>query len=60
VAPPSAIEVIERKGWGHPDTLADHLAERLSQVYSVFTQDEFGCVSIACLNWRATSRSSVT
>lgn len=41
---PADVTVVERKGWGHPDTLADHLAERLSQVYSRHTLREFGAV----------------
>lgn len=38
------IEVVERKGFGHPDTMADHLAERLSREYSVYCQERFGAV----------------
>jgi S-adenosylmethionine synthetase len=34
----------ECKGRGHPDTLADHLAERLSRVYGRYTLREFGVV----------------
>ena len=34
----------ERKGIGHPDTLADHLAERLSRAYSTYTKEKFGAV----------------
>lgn len=41
---PADVTVVERKGLGHPDTLADHLAERLSQVYSRLTLREFGAV----------------
>ncbi|MEX0806256.1 MAG: methionine adenosyltransferase [Patescibacteria group bacterium] len=37
-------EVVERKGIGHPDTLADALAEYLSVKYSLYTQDAFGAV----------------
>lgn len=40
----SDLTIAERKGWGHPDTLADHLAERLSQTYSRYTLREFGVV----------------
>jgi len=29
IAPSNGLTIVERKGWGHPDTLADHLAERL-------------------------------
>jgi S-adenosylmethionine synthetase len=41
---PADVTVVERKGWGHHDTLADHLAEGLSQVYSRHTLREFGAV----------------
>ncbi|WP_116949618.1 methionine adenosyltransferase [Jiangella endophytica] len=41
---PDATTIVERKGFGHPDTLADHLAERLSRVYSAYTLREFGAV----------------
>lgn len=41
---PPDVTVVERKGLGHPDTLADHLAERLSQAYSRLTLREFGAV----------------
>lgn len=41
---PSDMSIVERKGWGHPDTLADHLAERLSRAYSRYTLDTFGVV----------------
>lgn len=44
VSPPSDLTIVERKGWGHPDTLADHLAERLSRAYSRYTLAEFGVV----------------
>lgn len=40
----SDVTIVERKGWWHPDTLADHLAERLSQTYSRYTLREFGVV----------------
>ncbi len=40
----SPYEVVERKGMGHPDTLADTLAERLSVTYSAYTLDNFGAV----------------
>lgn len=43
-AQPDATTIVERKGIGHPDTLADHLAERLSQVYSQYTRQRFGAV----------------
>lgn len=38
------VAIVERKGWGHPDTLADHLAERLSRAYSRYTKNKFGAV----------------
>lgn len=38
------IEIIERKGLGHPDTLADKLAEECSRVYSNYCIERFGCV----------------
>lgn len=41
---PQSTTIVERKGLGHPDTLADHLAERLSQVYSQYTFEHFGAI----------------
>jgi S-adenosylmethionine synthetase len=41
---PGTTTIVERKGLGHPDTLADHLAERLSRAYSRYTVDQFGAV----------------
>lgn len=41
---PDATSIVERKGLGHPDTLADHLAERLSRAYSRYTVEQFGAV----------------
>jgi S-adenosylmethionine synthetase len=35
---------VERKGIGHPDTLADHLAEHLSRRYSQYTLDKYDAV----------------
>jgi len=43
-APPGETVIVERKGFGHPDTLADHLAEQLSRVYSLHTLERFGAV----------------
>jgi S-adenosylmethionine synthetase len=40
VAPP--FEVVERKGIGHPDTLADGISESISRKLSRFYLDEFG------------------
>ncbi|MDV9188678.1 methionine adenosyltransferase [Streptomyces sp. SR27] len=39
-----AVSIVERKGLGHPDTLADQLAEHLSQGYSRYTLEQFGVV----------------
>ena len=38
------IEIVERKSFGHPDTLADKLAEECSRVYSSYCIDKFSCV----------------
>ena len=38
------IEVVERKGRGHPDTLSDGLAEHLSSNYCRYTIEEFGSI----------------
>lgn len=38
------FEFVERKGAGHPDTLADGLAERLSFAYSQYTKEKFGVI----------------
>lgn len=37
-------EVVERKGIGHPDTIADALAENLSVAYARYTLDNFGAI----------------
>lgn len=37
-------EFVERKGAGHPDTLADELAEKLSINYSKYTLNNFGVI----------------
>lgn len=39
-----ACEVVERKGLGHPDTLADGIAERASIRYSQYCLQQFGSV----------------
>ncbi|MDR3401452.1 MAG: methionine adenosyltransferase [Chthoniobacter sp.] len=39
-----AIEVVERKCDGHPDSLADGLAETLSMRYSQYTKQRFGAI----------------
>lgn len=41
---PNPIGIIERKGWGHPDKLADDIAEYLSCHYSNFTETRYGAV----------------
>ncbi len=38
------IEIVERKGVGHPDTMSDALAEYLSCAYSNYTLAKFGAV----------------
>lgn len=44
VPEPSAFSIVERKGVGHPDTLADQLAETLSRAYARETLAAFGVV----------------
>ncbi|WP_181800356.1 methionine adenosyltransferase [Streptomyces ipomoeae] len=38
------FEVVERKGAGHPDTLADGTAEAISRAYSRYCLQEFGAI----------------
>jgi S-adenosylmethionine synthetase len=38
------FELVERKGIGHPDTLADSLADQFSRVYSRYTLEKFGAI----------------
>src|SRR3989338_7413428 len=38
------VEIVERKGIGHPDTLADGIADAVSIAYSRHCLDEFGVV----------------
>lgn len=38
------IEIVERKGLGHPDTLADGIAEAISNNYSKYCLDNFGAI----------------
>lgn len=38
------LEIIERKGMGHPDTLADKLAEECSRAYANYCMKHFNCV----------------
>ncbi|WP_158575922.1 methionine adenosyltransferase [Streptomyces corynorhini] len=40
----TGVEVIERKGSGHPDTLADGMAEAISRAYSRYCLDHFGAI----------------
>ncbi len=37
-------EIVERKGIGHPDTLADSIAERVSADYSNYCLENFGVI----------------
>ncbi|MGY1422627.1 methionine adenosyltransferase [Bacillus cereus] len=37
-------EIVERKGKGHPDTLADALGEHLSIMYSKYTKERYGAI----------------
>ncbi len=41
---PLDIEVVERKGIGHPDSLADIIAEDFSNKYSLYCLEQFGVV----------------
>jgi len=41
---PGAVELVERKGLGHPDTICDALAERLSRALSAFYLARFGVI----------------
>jgi S-adenosylmethionine synthetase len=38
-------ELVERKGVGHPDTMCDAMAERMSQYYSQYCLQQFGGVA---------------
>ncbi|GAA0464271.1 methionine adenosyltransferase [Streptomyces stramineus] len=38
------VELVERKGAGHPDTLADGVAEAVSRAYSHYCRDRFGAI----------------
>lgn len=38
----AAVEIVERKGRGHPDTLCDAIAERISVKYSQYCSASFG------------------
>jgi S-adenosylmethionine synthetase len=39
-----AVEVVERKGLGHPDTICDHLSEEFSRALSRYYLEHFGRV----------------
>lgn len=45
-SPPArrSIEIVERKGLGHPDTICDMLSERLSVALSKHYRDRFGLI----------------
>lgn len=38
------FEVVERKGIGHPDTLCDTIAEKISRRYSTYCLQEYGVI----------------
>lgn len=38
------FEVVERKGLGHPDTLCDTIAEKVSQAYSQYCLKKYGII----------------
>ncbi|MDR3548564.1 MAG: methionine adenosyltransferase [Candidatus Pacebacteria bacterium] len=40
----SQFEIVERKGRGHPDTLADRMAELFSRTYSQYTKSKYGAI----------------
>ncbi|HEX4891693.1 MAG TPA: methionine adenosyltransferase, partial [Hyphomicrobiaceae bacterium] len=44
IAPPGAIEIVERKGLGHPDTICDHVSEKFSVALSSYYLRQFGLV----------------
>jgi S-adenosylmethionine synthetase len=44
IAPPGAIEIVERKGLGHPDTICDHVSEKFSVALSKHYLEQFGLV----------------
>ena len=39
------VEIVERKGIGHPDSLADGIAETISSEYSKYCLKHFGRVA---------------
>jgi S-adenosylmethionine synthetase len=40
----TTFEVVERKGIGHPDTLCDSIAEKISRAYSQYCLEHFGTI----------------
>jgi len=38
------FEVVERKGIGHPDTLCDTIAEKVSQAYAQYSLERYGII----------------
>ncbi|MCX7841342.1 MAG: methionine adenosyltransferase, partial [Anaerolineae bacterium] len=38
------VEIVERKGIGHPDSLCDGMAERISVEYSKWCLEHFGMI----------------
>lgn len=44
VSATTGVELVERKGSGHPDTLADGVAEAISRAYSRYCLDAFGAI----------------
>ena len=38
------FELVERKGVGHPDTLCDTIAEKISQAYSLYCLERYGTI----------------
>jgi len=40
----SSIEVVERKGLGHPDTLADGIVEATELEYARYCRENFGAI----------------
>jgi S-adenosylmethionine synthetase len=38
------VEIAERKGSGHPDTLCDYVTEGISRALSEYYLSEFGCI----------------
>lgn len=40
----TVFEIVERKGVGHPDTLCDTIAEKISQAYSQYCLNHYGII----------------